>query len=144
MRKKGKAMKTETRELIPLTAKEALRRWDANESVFTVEMGGLGPGYEQCIHIVVFELIRTFLDDPARMVKMEGGQEVWNEEIIYPEIQRIDREHGIGLSGAQAGAAQGLAYRYLSKGYKASINTAPKDRHIQVMKVFPVGTPLEG
>ena len=28
-------------------AAEQLRRWDAGDSIWTVEMGGLGPGYEQ-------------------------------------------------------------------------------------------------
>ena len=44
----------------PLNVKEALKWWDEGKSVFSIEMGGLGPGYEQCIHICVFELIREF------------------------------------------------------------------------------------
>ena len=54
--------KSKVPDLVPKTASEALARWDAGGSVFTLEMGGLGPGYEQVIHIVVFELIRAFKD----------------------------------------------------------------------------------
>lgn len=122
-------------ELIPSTAKEALRRWDADESVFTVEVGGLGPGYEQCIHIVVFELIRAFLDDPSRMIQPDGKH--FNDDAIGAVIRTIEETKHLGLSGIQINAAQSLAYRYLTEGYAASVNTASKGRHIQVSKHFP-------
>src|SRR5687768_3007466 len=40
---------------IPETVEDALRQWDAGETVFTVEMGGLGPGYEMAIQGLAFE-----------------------------------------------------------------------------------------
>ena len=46
--------------LYPKTNKEALERWDKGDSLFTISMGGMGPGYEQCIHIVAMETIREF------------------------------------------------------------------------------------
>ena len=50
-------------DIMPEHAREALARWDRGWNVFTIEMGGLGPGYEQCIHIAVFELIRDHLGE---------------------------------------------------------------------------------
>src|SRR5688572_10010547 len=54
----------ETEYLYPKAACTALERWDAGQTVFTIELGGLGPGYEQCIHIAAFEAIRAFVDRP--------------------------------------------------------------------------------
>jgi hypothetical protein len=45
-----------------VTAQEALSRWDAGDIVWTVSMSGMGPGYEQAIHVLVFEIIRD--NDP--------------------------------------------------------------------------------
>ncbi|KKK93920.1 hypothetical protein LCGC14_2688070 [marine sediment metagenome] len=39
-------------QLHPKTLDEAIERWDAGRSLFSVEMGGLGPGYEQAIQIL--------------------------------------------------------------------------------------------
>src|SRR5581483_2130454 len=38
-------------QLYGTNAADWLARWDAGRAVWSIEMGGLGPGYEQCIHI---------------------------------------------------------------------------------------------
>lgn len=43
------------------TAAEALAAWDEGKIVTTVELGGLGPGYEQAIQVCAFEMIRDTL-----------------------------------------------------------------------------------
>lgn len=119
------------RALIPDTAKEALARWDAGESVFTIEMGGLGPGYEQCIHICVFELIRAFQDRPLPE----------DEDVLTDAMNRVLWDtpvtKALGLSGAQAGVAKSLAWQFITHGYLATLNKVEKDRHIQVSRTFP-------
>jgi hypothetical protein len=137
-------------ELIPETAAEALRRWDAGEGVFTAEMGGLGPGYEQCIHIMAFEIIRELLThEPIDWAKADAG----NAEPSYQARQNsewgrftneIERKllatpliKNIGSSGAQWGAAQNLAYIVMRKGWAKALAELPDDRKIQVAKHWP-------
>ena len=49
-----------TRYLYPATLDEAIERWDSGRLLFSIELGGLGPGYEQAIQITGMELIRHF------------------------------------------------------------------------------------
>lgn len=113
-----------------LTAKEMLARWDAGDTVWTVEMGGLGPGYEQAIHIFCFDIIRELVDSP--MPSEDADVTKW----LNDAADKVCK--GKGYSGAQAGAAMSLAYKYLKRG-SAILATAPKDRLIQVSKEFPNG-----
>lgn len=117
----------------PETAKEALARWDSGGSIWSVEMGGIGPGYEQCIHIVCFELIRDLLD------KELPGED--NERELSDFIRKVGHDNKIisnlGLSGAQFGAGMGLAYRALKQGWRAMLDSAPKDRLLLVSKHWP-------
>jgi hypothetical protein len=48
---------------------EVVAAWDAGRVIWTVEMGGLGPGYEQTIQTLVVELLRSAGGPP------EGGWE---------------------------------------------------------------------
>ncbi len=123
---------TQIPNLIPETAREALERWDAGEPVFTAEMGGLGPGYEQCIHIAAFEVIRDHLDTELPE-KGSDDWRGWGDE----SIRRASEEFNLGMSGAQAGAARNIAARTLVHGWAAALNELPKDRLIQVSKTFP-------
>lgn len=119
----------------PVTAEDALKRWDDGRTVFTIEMGGLGPAYEQAIQILVFEMIRDNLafklpseSDPDFNAKLK--------DFGYAAVSRIDGQMG-GYSGAMVGAAQNLAYRALRDGWGEMIRTAPQDRLIQVCNRIP-------
>jgi len=125
-------MKNKKTFLYPKTAKEALKKWDSGESIFTVEMGGLGPGYEQVIHIAAFELIR---DELGKKFPPKEKSEKWWPQWGEKTFSRINGK--LGMSGAQAGAAKNLAYKYLKYGYAHMIEKAPQDRHIQIEKEFP-------
>jgi hypothetical protein len=113
----------------PVTARDALTRWDAGQSVFTIEMGGLGPGYEQAIQILVFELIRDMENKPLPEGKVFGS---WGDATV----SRIDESCG-GFSGAQVGAAKQVAYRAIRDGWGKMLESVQKDRSIQVSKFFP-------
>ena len=120
----------------PKTCKEALAIWDSGQSIFTVSMGGLGPGYEQCIHILAFEIIRDYLDGQIPGTKLPDGSFKPHKDFGESAVARCDKKVG-GFSGAQVGAAKNLAYIVLTKGWQVGIDSAPKDRHIQVSKTMP-------
>jgi hypothetical protein len=106
-------------------ATAALAEWDAGRSVFTVEMGGLGPGYEQCIQILVWEIVRD--NEPLP----EGRFGTWGEKAVA----RCDPT--CGFSGAQVGAAKQLAHRFLKYGHRATLDKVEPDRRIQVSRAWP-------
>lgn len=131
-----------TQSLYPETAVDALAKWDAGESVFTVEMGGLGPGYEQCIHIMAFECIRAMKDVPAP--GWEKGAPGWDAwwEMADAALRASDVVKKLGPSGAQAGAAKSLAGRACSMGWRAMLEDfkasgSDPDRIIQVSRGWP-------
>ena len=110
---------------------ELLKAWDEKSPVGTVEMGGISPGYEQTIQVVAMELIRAL-----------NGKDLPKDDkalnaIFDAETHRLDRELDLGLSGAQAGAAKQLAYRFMSDGPKKAIESAGADRRILVSKHWP-------
>ena len=40
------------------TVKDLLDTWDSGSTIWSVEMGGIGPGYEQAIQVLMVELCR--------------------------------------------------------------------------------------
>lgn len=103
----------------PETAEEALKRWDAGETVFTVEMGGLGPSYEQCIHVAAFELIRGLLKEGHIDWEDESDDLNSRADAILRASPRCNE---LGLSGAQAGQAKNLAFRTMRVGWRKAID----------------------
>lgn len=127
------------KELYGADAREWLRRWDAGDSCWSIEMGGLGPGYEQVIQVLVAEIIRDNLDKPIPKAgeKFSG----WGDETVARiDYKKPDGTYAMGgFSGAQVGAAKNLAWNLLTNGpAKVMTDKRVKDRHIQVGKFFPV------
>lgn len=115
-------------------AKEWLSRWDAGQSVHSIEMSGLGPGYEQVIQIFVAEILRILIDSK------------YDNEILSVEQRRIFESKllknknlvKLGASGTQVGAAFSLAFNLHMNGpIKIMDDPKVKDRHIMVSKKFP-------
>lgn len=130
-------------ELYGADATEWLKRWDAGRTVWTIEMGGLGPGYEQCIHITCAEILREMLtggyDTSKWVVAYDGGAQ-WRKDcdVIDKKVTALPVIKELGLSGAQWGAAMGLAGHLCRHGPRKLMNDPEvKDRHIQVSKSFP-------
>ena len=116
-------------------AADWLARWDDGKTVWSIEMGGLGPGYEQCIHITAAEILRWLLVNTPDL-----DSDNWPKirEKLDHEVGYVDPVKALGLSGAQWGAASNLAahlYRQGPRGVMTDERT--KDRHIQVRKTFP-------
>lgn len=118
-------------------AREQLRRWDKGDSIWSIEMGGLGPGYEQALQILAIEIVRDYLDKPL------PTKETWSA-FGDDTANRIDRKlpNGSyscgGFSGAQVGAAKNLAFHWLKDGPAEVLRQcADRERHIQVSNFWP-------
>src|SRR3990172_708722 len=98
-------------------AAEWLRRWDADQTVWSIEMGGLGPGYEQCIQITVAEILRHMIYERYDRTGWKDDSK-WKADRI--EIEQMGHSNPVigqlGLSGAQWGAALNLACQLYMKG----------------------------
>ena len=120
-------------------AADWLKRWDDDRSVWSIEMGGLGPAYEQCIQITVAEALRWYIknvqnpNDLTDTEKMVSIREQRDKSLFAnPVIKQL------GLSGAQHGAAMNLAGTlYVSGPRKVFTDPTVKNRLIQVSKHFP-------
>ncbi len=122
----------------PDTAAEALELWDAGHSVFTVEMGGLGPGYEQVIHIAAFEFVRELLKrEPINWGQAtEEATPAWAAFVKTVEDAVDPKLKALGMSGAQYGAAKSVAFRTVRIGWAQALDEVP-DRLIQVSRTWP-------
>ena len=118
---------------------EWLARWDSGKTVWTIEMGGLGPGYEQCIHITCAEILRECLDKKYDAEKVVSGDKDYAKFVDkHIDVFSNDVIKKLGLSGAQWGAAKSLAWMIYSRGPIAVMeDPRVKDRHVQVSKNFP-------
>ena len=109
------------------SAVELVAAWDRGDSLWTVEMGGLGPGYEQAIQVAMIEIVRDNIDKP---LPVPEDADSWGDDTLRKHSSALG-----GLSGAQAGAARSLAYRILKNGYGPTLDSMrqhDKERLTQV------------
>lgn len=120
------------------TAAEQLRRWDAGKTIWSIEMGGFGPGYEQAIQLLAIEIVRDNLGKPLPSQRHDLSRG-WGDDTA----KRIDKQQPDGsfscggFSGAQFGAARWLAYQWLAVGPAAVLEAHESSRHIQVSSFWP-------
>jgi len=115
--------------LYPKDIEDAVARWDRGETVWSVEMGGLGPGYEQAIQVGMIELLRRLIG-----VELPGIDENWHD-FLDGHLTEVLKEFDLGLSGAQAGAIMNLAAKFASRGWLATEEV--QDRMILISKHWP-------
>lgn len=113
---------------------EILEKWDNGQTIWSIEMGGLGPGYEQALQVAAVESLRC-LNEYADAGNVIPEDRI--DEITEPGLSRVQ-----GLSGAQAGAAKFLAYKWLMLGEQGAKDEArqqgiEEDRFIQVSNNWP-------
>lgn len=130
----------EAKDFFGADAAEWLKRWDDGQGVWSIETGGLGPGYEQCIQITAAELLRFILGKAYDVAGLEGDTKAW--EKISDECRKAMFEvpaiSDLGLSGAQYGAAYNLAWQLYRRGPAVCfMDEEVQDRKIQVRKRFP-------
>jgi hypothetical protein len=116
---------------IPITWQDALAGWDSGELVFTIELGGIGPSYEQAMHIAVFETLRSIGDMDTTL------HADTQTRIIDRAIRDADETKDLQLSSAQAAAVRGFVHTVLNHGWQNSVLRYDTDRRIQVRKWFP-------
>lgn len=125
------------------TAAQLLAAWDEGDSIHSLEMGGLGPGYEQAIQILAVEFTRAAMDNfesrEGESLKEEGERfkKLCNETLT----EDLDNDIG-GATGAQFGAACWLAYQWsMGGGPKGLIEKAKtegqEDRVTLVSRAWP-------
>jgi hypothetical protein len=126
------------------SAAQWLYRWDSGVIVWSIEMGGLGPAYEQCIQIVAAEILRDLLEhkpDPVRWDKENPDRDAnWKEDLetLDKRVTASPTVDRLGITGAQWGAALSLATGLYMRG-PVECFSDPKmaDRLIQVKRTFP-------
>lgn len=111
-------MREHEQEIYAPTAAEQLARWDEGRPIWSLEMGGLGPGYEQCIQVACMEVVRDLLNVPMPVDGDVPGWKAWYS-LADAALDRANEFPGMGMSGAQAGAAKSLAAQFLKHGPKA-------------------------
>lgn len=115
-----------------------LERWDSGKSCWMVEMGGLGPGYEQAIQIMAFEFLRAFIAIKSDAAKWAADDAAWKADREAVEKLAENTVHRIGPSGAQHGAAMNIATCIYRHGPRAALKMVDEKRLIQVSNYFPV------
>lgn len=125
---------------IDATDDEVIAAWDAGRPIWSVSMGGMGAGHEQCIQIVGFEMWRAMRDAPPESWdKFDDDRDAWKS--YMDQIEKAPTVNAaiekLGPSGAQFTAAMNLASVFARNGYAKGIAKAPADRHIQCSKNSP-------
>ena len=113
---------------------EIVAAFDRGDVVHTLEMGGIGSGYEQAIQVLMVELLRPGI------APTEANWDTWGDDIVH----RMDEDNG--FSGAQVGAAKWLANQVFKFGMnsvlarakaKAEESGEKDDRAIMFSKHWP-------
>ncbi len=107
--------------------KEALKRWDNNDTVWTIEKGGIGPGYEQVIQIGIFELCKDLIG----IELPKDNVDKWFDEALFKTMKREKRLDEI--TGAQAGAMKNIAFHFLKNGYSETLKLGKEQKANLIM-----------
>lgn len=125
-----------------VTVEDMLKQFDAGGTIFTIECGGLGPGYEQALQLAAVEFTRKNHQSPMPLTGDDKKDwESWDKKCTEWLFKELDNKLG-GLSGAQFGAAKWLSWQWSFRGGpKALCDRAEaegmKDRVIQISNHFP-------
>lgn len=124
-------------------AADLVRKWDEGGTIWSITLGGFGPGYEQAINVAAVEFAREGLDVPLEGDRETFFREGW-DEVCNHAMERI-KPWFTGLSGAQYGAAKWLAWQWVH-GDGPTFVDSPKysDRTIQVSRHWVPSGPKDG
>jgi hypothetical protein len=117
---------------IPKTWEDALAAWDACEPVFTIELGGLGPSYEQAMHIAIFETLRLIGNMSPEALKRDTRLVV-----IDKAVANAEKERHLQLTMGQAGQVRTFVHGVLMQGWQNYVTKYETDRRIQVCRWWP-------
>lgn len=118
-----------------LTWQQAAKRWAEGNIVWTVALGGLGPSYEQCIQILVFETMARW---PKETFNLQPSAKGYPDEFnVFFEDLATKLDHSLEFSGNQVEMAKHTAWQFMHFGYEEMLAKAPRHRKIMVQKKFP-------
>lgn len=112
----------------PRTVAEVIQCWDEGGSFRTVNVGGLGPSYDQAIQILVVEILRATLGQAHDTDSFS--------DVAQKVCADIDDSVG-GLTGAQFMSGRSLAWRAYAVGWAEMLAEIPNDRFCMVSRDFP-------
>ena len=112
------------------TPQELLGRWDAGDTIASIQMSTIGPSYEQVIQIIAFEMLRS-------LVGRQPADDEWGKVPDWIEKDTTGVTEKLGPSGAQIGEARTLANAFYTQGHRNTFDEAPVERQIKVCKDFP-------
>jgi hypothetical protein len=115
-----------------------LATWDSGSSIWTIELGGMGPGYEQAIQVSAVEFARAGKD--MHRTEDEKADYAKFGELCDAALKKFDDQIG-GITGAMYGAAKWLAWQWCFNGGPAALIERAKQkgdstRVIQCSKTF--------
>jgi hypothetical protein len=129
----------------PETCVELIEKWDRGETIWSLELGGMGPGYEQAIQVAAVEFLRSALEqnykppDPKDDPDNDLLNKQW-DELCNAALKPIDEKLG-GLTGAMYGQAKWLSWQWYKRGpagfERLARTKGEEDRLIQVSKAWP-------
>ncbi len=115
-----------------MTNNKVIKKWNNNEILNSVSMGGLGPAYELIIQKNIFDIFSYLIENKIK--KSELVNKKTNEyKKKYDNICN-DIFHDRGMSGAQADVAKSVAYQFFAYGYQYMMDKVPENRIIMVSK----------
>lgn len=123
------------KKILNITWKEAAKNWTEGTTVWSAELGGIGPGYEQAIQVLLWEIIARWKGADLKVDKNVKTYPKDYDDHVENVISDLDKEHG--FSGAQVGAAKATAFQFMAYGYENMMSKLPDDRWILVSKSFP-------
>ena len=117
-----------------------LAAWDGGDTVWSIELGGLGPGYEQAIQVAAIEFARACKDMEGIIPNDRASTERFRTR-CNERLHEIDDQLG-GLSGAMMGAATWLAWQWCFNGGPDALQVRAKEQgkdknSILISKAWP-------
>lgn len=119
------------------TCAEVLEAWDNGGAVWSIEMGGIGPGYEQAIQVLAMELLRELIAKDFRWTDDSKADSINARALLNPVVSVVDKWPDCGFSGAQVGAAMQIACKFHKMGPTVALDSAPEDRRTMISKNWP-------
>ena len=118
-----------------MTNEELLNAWNTGNEVTVVQMGGLGPSYEQALYVVMFLFLAEFLKKTPNFGNILDVQQRVREIESLPHIvHALDK---IGPSEAMIYSAWNAASMFTRFEYEGAMAKASANRVIKVSKVTP-------
>lgn len=112
------------------TWQAAVAQFKAGGLVNTIELGALGPGYEQALQLLLFAIMAEWPEGQPLPPPTPDGR---MPQAFLDHRDAVIRRHDdalLGLSGAQVMAATTTAWQFMAYGYGKMYLAAPEDRRI--------------